>query len=314
MLEAVWRAFTNSLLDLNFLYYTMGLVSILGLSLAAALLVRGGRIAAESRFARHVERMRGALPAVIVLSLTTIAAGMQGGLEHQVQAWHGWDFTHIAWQIEGNLTERIQDAMRHPALDVLLVTVYTAGAFLLYFTPFFVLVGMGRGRNAMRIAATMACIWAVGIVAYFLLPVYEVWTTADPRYPYGWTHVENILFEHIPSARDSPAYLTALNNNFPSLHTALSSGIAAALWFGREKWLAIPSTLVAAGVAVATIYLGIHWVIDMVAGLILAVGAAWLVHRRVAVEATQVDLWRRLRRRLRSSNAPPAGEVADETP
>jgi len=256
----------------------MGLVSVGGLAFATLALQRAHRLDPASPWARHVGRMRGALPAVVVLSLTTLAAGLQGGFERAVQAWHGLDFTPLVWAIEGDLVQRFQDAARTPALDYFFVTVYTVGAFLFYFVPFFILVALGRAHNAMRIAATMAIIWGVGILFYFFVPVNEVWMTAQA--PYHYTHVENVLFEHVPSARTSEAYALATNNNFPSLHVALSCGIAAALWFGGERWLAIPGTFIAAGVTVATMYLGIHWAVDVVAGLALALGAAWLAHRR----------------------------------
>lgn len=278
----VWRALTGSVLDLNFLYYAMGALSVGGLVLATFALQRSGRLDPDSRFARHVERMRGALPAVIVLSVTTLAAGLQGGFERQVHAALGWDFTPWVYAIEGNAAERFQDALRAPWLDYLLVAVYTVGAFSLYFVPFFILVGLGRGRNAMRIAGTMACIWAVGIVFYFLFPVNEVWLTAGA--PYNYTHTVNILFERVPSAATSDAYMLAVNNNFPSLHVALTVGVATALWLGGERWLAVPATLVAFGVTVATVYLGIHWFVDVAAGLVLATGSAWLVHKRTPAE------------------------------
>ena len=282
MWDLLWGALKRSLLDLNFLYYTMGVLSVGALLGATALMRRGGRLDPSSRFARWVARVRTSLPAIVVLSVTTLAAGLQGGFERQVQAWHGWDFTPLAWAVEGNLVERFQDAARSPALDALFVTVYTAGAFLLYFIPFYTLVAMGRGRSALRVAVTMAGIWAVGIVFYFFFPVYEVWVTAGE--PYGYGQVENVLFERLPSARESDAYWTAINNNFPSLHVALSCGIATALWLARERWLAVPSTAVATGVAIATMYLGIHWAVDVVAGLALAGGAAWLAHRRVPLQ------------------------------
>jgi membrane-associated phospholipid phosphatase len=153
------------------------------------------------------------------------------------------------------------------------------GSFSLYFVPFFTLVALGRGGNALRVAVTMAGIWAVGILFYFFVPVNEVWLAAkDPSYH---LHVVNVLFERLPSAKVSDAYQTAVNNNFPSLHVALSTGIAMALWWGRERWLAAMATVVALGVTVATRYLGIHWVSDVVAGLALAAGASWSAHQIV---------------------------------
>lgn len=280
VLDAVWGAFRASLLDLNFLYFSMGFLSVAGLSIAAWL-TRRANGAASSRFAVHAERMRAALPAIAVLSVTTIFAGMQGGLEHLVQAWHGWDFTPYVYALEGNLAERFQDALRSKWLDWPLVAVYTTGAFLLYYVPFFTLVVQGRARSAMRLAATVAAIWAVGILAYFFLPVYEVWVTSGAPYHYG--QVDNVLFDYVPSAR-GPHYMTAINNNLPSLHTAISSGIAASLFFAREKWLWRVSIIVATGIAIATVYLGIHWFLDVATGLALAWGAAYLVHRRFPAE------------------------------
>lgn len=282
--NVVWDALSRSLLDLNFLYYAMGLVSVGALALAVWVGIRGGAIQPDSRFAKHVQKMRTAIPAILVLSVTTLAAGLQGGFERMVTNALGWDFTPLFYALEGNLVERIQDALRNPVLDYVLVTIYTVGSFSLYFIPFFILVALGRGKSALRVSLTMAGIWAVGIVFYFLFPVYEVWTTASPDYPYNYTQVEPVLFEYLPEARESWGYQTALNNNFPSLHVALTCGIATALWLAREKWLAIPATVIAAGVTLATVYLGIHWVLDVIAGFALAGGAAWLAHRKVPQE------------------------------
>ena len=309
MMDVLWDSLARSVMDLNFLYYSMGLVSALGLVLATTLAVRKGKLDQDSWWARHAEKMRTAIPAVVVLSVTTLIAGLEGGLERPVQAWHQLDFTPHVYAFEGDAVERIQDALRHPVLDRVLVAIYTVGAFSLYFTPFFVLVAMGRGRSAMRISLTMAAIWAVGVAFYLFFPVYEVWTTSSPDYPYGWTNVEPVLFEYLPNAKDSWGYQTALNNNFPSLHVALSCGIAMSLWLARERWLAIPATFIATGVTLATVYLGIHWLVDVAAGLLLAGGAAWAVHRKVAREETPFRLLRRKRAAQPQGEADPALEA-----
>ncbi|HEX2022896.1 MAG TPA: phosphatase PAP2 family protein, partial [Candidatus Thermoplasmatota archaeon] len=290
-----------SLLDINFLYFLMGVVSVGGLSLAAAAMVRGGRLDPDSGVARHVARMRGALPAVVVLSVTTIVAGVQGGLERTVQTALGWDFTPHVHALEGDLVARVQAAIRNPILDVVLVSVYTAGAFLLYFVPFFALVALGRGRSAMRVACTVAGIWAVGVVCYFFLPVKEVWYS-------GLGGAQPILFEYFPEYDHSPTYMNSIDNNVPSLHTALSCGIALALWLARERWLAIPATAVAAGITMATMYLGIHWVTDVATGLLTMGAAAWLAHRRLPREERPFTPFAWVRAKLRRKRI---GDVAE---
>lgn len=300
----VARAFERSLLNPEFLYFAMGAISLGGLGLAAAVVTRQGSFAPDSALARHAQRIRGAVPAVVLMSVVTLVVGLQGNFERAVQEWHGWDFTYIVYAIEGNAAERFQDALRNPFLDTLLVVIYSTGAFLTYHVPFLALVLLGRGRSAMRLAVTLAIVWSVGIVCYFFVPVYEVWVTASP--PYEWTHVQNVYFEKIPAARTSEAYQTAINNNFPSLHVGVTSAIAFTLLLARERWIGIPVAVIATGVAVATVYLGIHWFLDVVAGLLLSGSAAWFVHRRFPLEEKVFKLtW---------GKAPAAEAPAAETP
>lgn len=276
----VWRAFAATFGDPNVDYALLGLLTVVSVSVLVLVTRRRGR-ALPGALGRWLLRVQACAPALVVMTVTMIAAGMEGGIESAYPGFPGWDFTPWIYAVEGHAVEHLQDALRTPLLDYALVAVYTAGAFLLYTIPFYSLVALGRASSALRVALTVAGIWAVGIVFYFLFPVYEVWTTASPDYPYHWTHVVNVYFEINPAAATSPAYHSAINNNFPSLHVALSVGTAAALWLSRERWLAIPGTVVAAGVTLATMYLGIHWVSDVVAGVALAAGSAWLAHRLV---------------------------------
>ena len=284
--ETLVRALKASALNPDLLYFAMGGIAIGGVLLATVVARHKGK--GDSWFARYAQRLRSAVPALLLMSGIIFVVGLQGNFERAVQAWHGWDFTWVAWAIEGNAAERFQDHFRRPWLDGPVVAVYSAGAFLLYQVPFLCLVLLGRGRSAMRVAATLGAVWAVGIVCYFFVPVYEVWVTASP--PYNWTHVENVYFDYVPEARGSYNYQTAINNNFPSLHVGASWAIAASLLLARERWLGIPAALVASGVTFATVYLGIHWFVDVAAGLALAWGAAWLVHRKLPTEEASVRL------------------------
>lgn len=301
----LWRALTAPLTDINFLYFMMGAISLAGLGIATTVLVRGGRLEGDSAFARHVRRMQSAIPAVLVLSGTTIVAGLQAGLEKPVHEWLGWDFTQQIYAFEGDAVGRFQAWARSPALDAILVGFYTVTSFLHYFVPFFILVAMGRGKSALRIALTIAGIWSVGVVAYFLLPVNEVWLASSAPW-YTGEPAEPILFEVMPQY-DNPTYLNSVNNNIPSIHTAVNCGIAVALWLAGERWLAIPSTIVAAGITTATFYLGIHWFVDVVTGLMVVVASAWIVHRRVGREDKRISV-RAWVRRLRARGEPGAAE------
>lgn len=239
--------------------------------------LREGRFSDAGRAALRNPKVRAALPAVLVLLGVTLAVG----IENRFEPWLDrtpWDFTPLVHDVEGNAVERFQDAVRSPWLDTPLVIVYTFGAFLLYHVPFLWLVLKGRGRSAMRLALTLAVIWAVGLAFYVTVPVHEVWITSSDPYNYG--EVENVLLEIDPSFRESAAYNNALDNNFPSLHVGVAVGIVVALFLAGERRLAWAWTPIAAGIVLATVYLGIHWFLDVAAGLVLAGGAGWLVHRK----------------------------------
>jgi len=75
-----------------------------------------------------------------------------------------------------------------------------------------------------------------------------------------------------------------LYNSFPSGH-AVALGIVAAYFTARYGWQAAPLWLFALAGAMARVYVGAHWTIDVAAGLALGslIGlAAWLISRRAA--------------------------------
>jgi membrane-associated phospholipid phosphatase len=60
---------------------------------------------------------------------------------------------------------------------------------------------------------------------------------------------------------------------FPSLHASLSTTVAILAWESRAvypRWVVVALPL-AAGVGFATMYLGIHWALDVVGGICLGV-------------------------------------------
>lgn len=287
MPEEALRTILGVLLSMDNVYFLVTGLAVVGTAFIVDNPLRrkgagaGGGLPA---IALRSPRLRATMPAIFVLLAVTAIVGLENRLEPLVQEATPWDLTPLVHRIEGNAVERFQEAVRTPWMDTPLVLVYTVGAFLLYHVPFLVLVVMGRGRSALRLALTLAGVWGVGLACYLVLPVHEVWMTNGP--PYGYGQVENVLLEKDPTFRESAAYNNALDNNFPSLHTGVAMGILFALAFARERWLAWLSAPVALGIVLATVYLGIHWFLDLASGLALALAVAWLVHRRWPQEET----------------------------
>jgi len=70
---------------------------------------------------------------------------------------------------------------------------------------------------------------------------------------------------------------------FPSLHTALSVTVllvAVSTHDEFPRWTPIAAVL-AGSIVVATMFLGIHWVVDVVAGGLLAAGSVAVANRTV---------------------------------
>lgn len=91
--------------------------------------------------------------------------------------------------------------------------------------------------------------------------------------------------------------------SFPSDHLSALGGITAGAWYGWRR-LGVATAALAAVVAFARVYVGIHWVSDVVAGFVLGVGSgvamwyalAWVMP---VVDRVDVELQRRgLRPRL----------------
>lgn len=272
----------------TFLYVLMGLATIGTLALATAL--RTGTH--SGRLAEYVARITPCYPYLLLQAGLTLAVSIEHSLEHAVTEWLGWDFTPLIYRMEGNLVERIQAYFHYsfagPTLDLFFPLVYSWLALLITMGPFLYFAFTGRVRSARRLAVTALFVWSVGLLFYLFMPVNEVWVTAGPPYEYG--EPLYLLGSASPSLEEAFIVNININNNFPSLHVATTSAVAFALYQARERTLFRFVAPAATLVALSTVYLGIHWIVDIIAGLALAWGAS-----------VAYDVWdRRSPRRTRS--------------
>jgi membrane-associated phospholipid phosphatase len=140
--------------------------------------------------------------------------------------------------------------------------------FLLWFSLLYFL--LTNEKKAMKtFAYCLVGIYAIALPFYLFVPITNVYTY------YGLT---SALDAAIPSVEHF-FYTTTTNNNcFPSLHIAMSLLIAKTASYTRNKRFIYLTYFCAIGVICAVIYLAIHWITDVIGGLLLGFGVFALVH------------------------------------
>jgi membrane-associated phospholipid phosphatase len=110
-------------------------------------------------------------------------------------------------------------------------------------------------------------IYVIALPFYLFFPVTNVYTF------YG---AESALETVIPSVESFFYSATTLNNCLPSLHVAMTLLIAKSVSVTKNKRYAYFTYFCAVSVILSVIYLAIHWITDVICGVLLAFGVFYL--------------------------------------
>jgi membrane-associated phospholipid phosphatase len=173
-----------------------------------------------------------------------------------------------------------------------LVTPYTTEWFAFFYFGYFYLValhvfpitlGERDGHVLAEFALGVLTLYCVGQLLYFVVPA------VGPHAYYAGAFevpLEGGLFWSI--VRDMVKNAGAGKDVFPSLHTAAPTFLAIFSFQNRThrpfRYTWIPVTLFGSQVVIATMFLRWHYLVDVVAGIVLAVIVALLVPRVVRYE------------------------------
>ncbi len=181
----------------------------------------------------------------------------------------GLDFTKIIYNIEGDATAIFQ-AIRSPVLDYYFTIVYMIGfPFLLYFTPLLYIFSKDiKSLKFVVVAYIIAIVASLPFLIFF--PVYDVWYSCQNFPWYNGKPVYFTLGDIWPGIVNVFFTFTTVDNCFPSLHCCLSAVMAYTAWIkGYNKYKYVVAVM-AISIPLATLYLGIHWITDIIAGEIIA--------------------------------------------
>lgn len=182
---------------------------------------------------------------------------------------HGWDYTPLIHSLEGDIVVDIQRFVGHGYLTSFLAFMYAvAFTFLLYFSIAFYFFG-GEKPLARRVALAYLLNYLLVLPFYLFFPVTETWKAYE--YLYGADKISGLLFSFNPDVLGFITTFSAIDNCFPSMHTSLSATLALISLDSKNRRYSLFCTSCAALIIFSTMYLGIHWLADVVAGVLLAV-------------------------------------------
>lgn len=185
-----------------------------------------------------------------------------------------WNVTGLIYRIEGPFVAHLQ-SVATPWLTAYFSVIYLSGYVFLLVFPFLAYASLEDLDPLKRTAVSFAANYSLGLLLYALFVSY------GPRNLLPEA-VEPLLYSTYPQSQLLVSQVNTNTNVFPSLHTSLSVTVALLAWQTRQQYprwtvIAVP---VAASVVLSTMYLGIHWAVDVLAGAAMAVGIVWLTSRR----------------------------------
>ncbi len=238
-------------------------------------------------------RLRRALPYLVLLAVVLLLNSQARVVAPRLSWLLRIDLTGAIYGVEGNLVPWIQ-SVQTPVLTAVFSFLYVYGYVFVLVFPIVAYLALADQEPLHETCLAYTYNYAIGLVLYVIFIAY------GPRNLLPGM-VDALMYANWPESQLLTSQVNTNTNVFPSLHASLAVSVALLAYRTRRvypAWLAVASVL-AVGIAVATMYLGIHWGIDIVAGGALGVGSVLLASRvdPVAVAQSRTDgaIDRRLR-------------------
>lgn len=197
------------------------------------------------------------------------------GMDRILMANTQLDMTPYVYAIEGDIVLWVQEGFRNDLLDVILTHFYVMGFMTATFASFVYPIYFDDRHMADRVSLSMFWVYILAIPFYLF---FNVRVTGD-YIPL----METIAYDLTPEIYNWFTRIDPFTNGMPSLHIGLPFAIWLTMtrWDEDGRWLRFRRFLVIflALTAFSIIYLGIHWAIDIIGGMIVAIAAVSVTDR-----------------------------------
>lgn len=197
------------------------------------------------------------------------------GMDRALMANTQLDMTPYVYAIEGDIVLWVQQAMRNSLLDEALTHFYVMGFMTATFASFLYPIYFDDRHMADRVSLSMFWVYVLAIPFYLF---FNVGVTGN-HIP----QMQTIAYDLTPEINNWFTRIDPFTNGMPSLHI----GLPFAIWLTMQRWdddgrwhryrnfLMVFILLT----ALSIVYLGIHWVVDIIGGMVVAIIAVEITSR-----------------------------------
>ena len=205
--------------------------------------------------------INGYWPYVLAAAVVYGLMQAQFPVQRELNLFVNYDCTHYIEHIEGGAIAVFQNCM-HPALTYLMTFVYLVVFSSIMIFTFLVLAYTEQISALKHFSLVFILDYLIAFPFYLLFPVKVT--------GYALSGVQPLMYELHPMIYEGITTVDPLDNCFPSLHVAL---VFSALLISHTTDLRRYTTFLTLAfpmIVFATLYLGVHWIADIVAGMALS--------------------------------------------
>ncbi|MBA3045686.1 MAG: phosphatase PAP2 family protein [Candidatus Thermoplasmatota archaeon] len=185
------------------------------------------------------------------------------------------NYTQMIYGFEGNSIFWVQNVLHSTPMTYFMAIIYISSfLFIMTFS-----MGLLSYMNMRKAASKLAFLYLV--LLFLTIPFYLFVIVYVPSYPKMFypgsesiiTGMEPLMYNLGPNVNQFFMDYDSFNNCFPSMHIGYPTAIIMSLYINVKGYRGYKYFLIAflALIALAIVYLGIHWLSDIVGGFLIAV-------------------------------------------